>query len=229
MIQDAIFASKLFKSSNRQDKIKAALDNPLNVELVKQLSSYLDDKSQNILKQNHSDAEESSSENKKSSSDEESIRPNVSSSPHSADRSAPSSHSDHHLSDMMDDNQDDMQITPPSDSEGSEESVSESDVESSTCIVCNIADELDSIKGLLNSRQDTCGVIRAVIKDDELWLHYNDNTNLNNVMENVIALMNSAGYGNLQFNRLARTENAVVFYITCYTREMESITGVEND
>ena len=48
----------------------------------------------------------------------------------------------------------------------------------------------------------------------ELWIHYNDSINLNNVMEPVIAVLNAANYFKLDFNRLARTENAIVFSIT---------------
>ena len=40
---NAIFASKLFRSSTRQDKIRAALADPVNMELVQQLRSYLDE------------------------------------------------------------------------------------------------------------------------------------------------------------------------------------------
>ena len=38
----AIYSCKLYKNSTRKDKIKAAISNPLNAELVSQLKSYLD-------------------------------------------------------------------------------------------------------------------------------------------------------------------------------------------
>ena len=40
---NAIYASKIFKSSTRQDRIIHAFDNPLNKALVKQLSEYIPD------------------------------------------------------------------------------------------------------------------------------------------------------------------------------------------
>ena len=40
-----IYSSKLYITSNRKDKIHAAINNPQNAELVQQLSEYLDDDS----------------------------------------------------------------------------------------------------------------------------------------------------------------------------------------
>ena len=39
---ERIYASKMFRSSKNKDHIRAAVSNPVNAELVKQLSSYLD-------------------------------------------------------------------------------------------------------------------------------------------------------------------------------------------
>ena len=39
---NAILSSKLYKISSRKDKIASAMKNPINVELVKQLDSYID-------------------------------------------------------------------------------------------------------------------------------------------------------------------------------------------
>ena len=72
----------------------------------------------------------------------------------------------------------------------------------------------NEIKGTLNVRQDTAGVNRVQIKNDELWIYYNDDINLNNVMANVISVLNAANYQYFEFNRLARTDNAIVFAIS---------------
>lgn len=69
------------------------------------------------------------------------------------------------------------------------------------------------IKGTLNAREITQGVMRVSIKNDEMWVYYNDDINLNNVMSPVIELLNAANYHYLIFNRLARTDNAIVFTI----------------
>ena len=76
-------------------------------------------------------------------------------------------------------------------------------------------DELDSDDDSLADDSDfeasNCnGVVRISDDNDELWIHYNDKTNLNNIMEDVIEFM-SENYEGYEFNRLARTENAIVF------------------
>lgn len=74
--------------------------------------------------------------------------------------------------------------------------------------------EVESIKGTLNSKDDTSGVSRVGVKDNkEVWVYYNDNVNLNDVMVPVIEQMNASGYNYLEFNRLARSDNAVVFVV----------------
>ena len=83
-------------------------------------------------------------------------------------------------------------------------------------IVPELSTAVDEIYGTLNGREETKGVSRIMVKEDntELWIHYEDTVNLNNVMSNVILTLNSCGYYYLQFNRLARSENAIVFEIS---------------
>lgn len=83
-------------------------------------------------------------------------------------------------------------------------------------IVPELSTAVDEIYGTLNGREETKGVSRIMVKEDntELWIHYEDSVNLNNVMSNVILVLNSCGYYYLQFNRLARSENAIVFEIS---------------
>ena len=74
--------------------------------------------------------------------------------------------------------------------------------------------EVESIKSILNAKDDTSGVSRVGVKDNkEVWVYYNDNVNLNDVMVPVIEQMNASGYNYLEFNRLARSDNAVVFVV----------------
>jgi hypothetical protein len=70
----------------------------------------------------------------------------------------------------------------------------------------------DSVKTTLNNNAETKGVSRASIKDDELWVYYEDSINLNKVMANAIETLNSLDY-ELEFNRLARSDNAIVFLV----------------
>lgn len=74
--------------------------------------------------------------------------------------------------------------------------------------------EVESIKSTLNAKDNTSGVSRVGVKDNkEVWVYYNDNVNLNDVMVPVIEQMNASGYTYLEFNRLARSDNAVVFVV----------------
>lgn len=72
----------------------------------------------------------------------------------------------------------------------------------------------DEVKGLLNFKDSTTGVNRILCKENELWIYYNDDVNLNNVMAEVIELLNASAYTYLEFNRLARSDNAMVFLIS---------------
>lgn len=70
--------------------------------------------------------------------------------------------------------------------------------------------DLDAIVNLLNNDASTSGV-RDIYRDETgVWIYYTDETNLNSVMDNVISSIRSI-YPSLQFNRLARMHNAIVF------------------
>lgn len=74
--------------------------------------------------------------------------------------------------------------------------------------------EVADIKAMLNASELTFGVNRVRTKgENEVWVYYNDSVNLNDVMVPVIEQMNRPGYTYLEFNRLARSENAIVFVI----------------
>lgn len=83
----------------------------------------------------------------------------------------------------------------------------------STDVTDNLDLEVEDIMGILNASGDTSGVIRTRCKEDELWVYYSDDVNLNDVMVPAIEMMNRPGYTYLEFNRLARSDNAIVFVI----------------
>lgn len=242
MSVNAIYASKLFKASKRKDKIRAAAENPLNAELVIQIPDYVDDEFK--VSSKSKSAETSSSSDTADSDSKERIRPSEShASSGGGGHFAPSGGTDHHLSDMLKEEESsapDLEKSSKSSeaSESPEPASSENDssegVEESTNIpqpsitACTeISTEIDSIIGLLNSREDTAGVCRGLVKEDELWLHFKDSINLNNVMEPVIALLNASNYTTLNFNRLARTENAIVFSICETVKPVASIQDIQ--
>lgn len=233
----AIFASKLYKASRRKDKIRAALDNPINAELVQQLRVYLDDEYINkdyLEPDDPSYDSNSDSDNKDTRSID---KPPISPKSPTPVKFHPNSpldipdnpmDGDDPMSGAYDDGENDKNSSPEDNSNMSDNpNISESsnlngeNITSQTSLykvpeVLPIIspDVVSEIKGTLNMRQDTSGVNRVLYKDDsEIWVYYNDKINLNNVMGPVIELLNASGYTYLDFNRLARTDNAIVFQV----------------
>lgn len=207
---EAIFASKLFKDNKYKDKIVSNINDPINSELVKQLRESLDSDAINKLDDINSKLE----------SDEK---------------------PDENFNDLpeSDDNNDDEDKSSESDEDNDtqttdiEESVrlNGEPIEAQTALYqepkfdFNVSDHLDEIKGLLNAKDDTAGVSRIIVKNNELWIYYEDKINLNNVMTPVIEILNAANYSYLEFNRLARTDNAIVFEITTVVDQTTALEG----
>lgn len=227
----AIFASKLYRTSSRRSELTAAIDNPVNAELVMQLRKYLDpeyqkpeyfgqsSKETELIKDKETEIIDDSSESAELRT-EHSPAPPVPS--HGSDFSIEDESSSDEIVDEENADSDlqveDEEETELDESEESEESASvEESIQVSTQHLILACHEIDSevIKGTLNSREDSEGVSRIVIKNDgsELWIYYKDAVNLNSVMESVIALLENTGYSQLMFSRLARTDNAIVFDI----------------
>lgn len=228
----AIFASKMYAASKNKDKINAAISDPLNKELVLQLKEYLqDEKLETPSEERNQTNEEPTGAIPKG------VEPAGSKPSNSAESKpftfTPAGGSPSSLSEPEDgENVDDDISQSNGEPSGADD---ELEVDEETLDSTDDSDDIDSntassgqpitasqsiddvpteLKGTLNMRTDTEGVARARIKDNELWIHYNDNVNLNNVMGPVIELLNSASYSFLEFNRLARTENAIVFEVS---------------
>jgi len=239
-----IYSSKLYLTSNRQDKIHAAIQNPVNLELVQQVAAYLDDDSKKDLKQAIEEKEIKPDQNLESVAAPEANEnvfdtPDFGSGFGSGSAFSGGGHSSGGFSggngNVFDDfssevSEGDMpeggdSAPAPESSEPSapapESSEPSEPVEETTEITG--VDEIDSkdsavlqsgiIKKLLNDQEDTSGVVRVDIDDTETWIYYNDKVNLNDIFDNVIALLKDYKYDMLKFSRLARTDNAVVFDI----------------
>lgn len=231
-----IFACKVYKSSNRKDKIKAAIQNPINSELVEQLRSYLDDEyltTQYFPQEKSTETKEVEVDTKSESPEHGGSMPrtdfgsrSTSFSPGELDFESEEVDLDTEESEAEDVDE----LEPDEDLEVEESTkVSGKSVKSATALYTPpevdtnvLASAISQIKGTLNSREDTCGVDNIFVKDRELWIYYNDNVNLNNVMTTVIEILNSTGYYYLVFNRLARKDNAMVFDITLSDKYTES-------
>ena len=202
---EPIFSSKLFAVSSRKAEIRAAASNPINQNLMQQLStaldkSYqkaeylLDEEDQEKLRQEQTESVETEvDETEESEVTEESGVAPKEESPENAEG-------------------------VPTDT-GSVDTKTEAATDIDTGIDDSDMDDngiqdtksiADSVKATLNDNEDTTGVSRTAIKDDELWVYYEDSINLNKVMASAIETLNNLDYG-LEFNRLARSDNAIVF------------------
>lgn len=235
-----IYSSKLYVTSTRKDRIHAAIQDPLNIELVQQVSDYLDDDSKNELKKAISEKQSDSRDN--NSEDASTPEGNVFEGMDAPDMGGNSSfnappprHSSSggmsNMGDMGDmpdmdipSDSADLNDAPPSDNASNDAPEPSQDIEQATDVVADDGIEVNSsesetpviqsgiIKKLLNDQEDTNGVVRVDPTDDEVWIYYEDKINLNDVMDNVITTIKDT-YNTLKFSRLARTDNAVVFDI----------------
>ena len=226
----SIYASKLYQASKRKDRIHAALLAPTNLELVQQLAKDLDDEYQ--VPENFGLEEESKSEQ---TSDEdvnfddfivdEDIDPDKdlmsmddlkttkpSSSPkHSAPaKSSPSTSEPPKEAPKADTSE----LMPESPANEKEPTAASTQVKAATI------PDLNLLKNTLNSREDVAGVTRIAQKENEIWIYYNDDVNLNNIMTDVIEYLMNFGGEDFEFNRLARSDNAIVFVGSISTDSM---------
>lgn len=231
----AIFASKLYKSSKRKEEIKAALANPVNAELVQQLRTHLDPDYTDDKYDKQNQTEDVNLDDPSINLDDDSVEKvedeGSKTGTETKDSSVKKIHSTPSPVDFHESNDDDIDIEKPEDDvtapdEGkATEPTKDTEVDSSTKVVGQtvlykrgvaptLSISLDEIIGLLNLDEKTAGVSRAIVKDEnELWVYYKDKINLNNVMDEVIARLDASDYTCLEFNRLARSDNAIVFEI----------------
>lgn len=199
-----ITSSKLFaaKSIKDQNRIKAAVANPINSELLQQLSSYLDvsdnkitveDKSVNKAKTRKESREDvKRSDERRLKSDQP--KPYKSDAPEVLPISEePAGHTD----------EDDDNVP-----ESSDDNLTSAPNLTANTEIYNFSP--DVLQGNLNTVDQTSGVIKVSVFDKELWIHYKDGINLNDKIDPVIEFM-AQNYPNMAFNRLVRTKNAFVF------------------
>lgn len=228
--------NRFYLASKHKETIQSAISDPMNGELVKQLNEYIDDDKYNVVvvddKGNEAGVQQGAPQ--ESGNAEAPSAPSMPSRP-----SAPSSPSGSPASvdfDDLDFDSDESasneEETPPGmmvdgepvsdagepteDAEAAEEP-SDSDING--VIDITTADSVDAIvpqdlKQKLNDNEATAGVIRVAKKNDELWVYYDDKINLNNIMIDIIEFISNLGYSGIEFNRVARSENAMVFQIT---------------
>jgi len=248
-----IYSSKLYVTSSRKDRIHAAIANPMNAQLVQQLSSYLDEDAKEKLHEAIKEkekvqekAQEAKAPKEAPEGGDEANFPDADNNVFSPSYSGGSSSSSADFDDFGDSSDEPNIFDIPEGDEGSDipEASADASVEESTKtegvtitadtdiddVVFDIANDVEVIKGTLNGRQDTAGIQRITVDDKELWIYYKDEVNIGDIMVDVIEVLNGANYTYLTFSRLARSNNAIVFDITANLKEpMKTIQEVEEE
>lgn len=227
---EPIFSSKLFAVSSRKAEIRAAASNPINQNLMQQLSTALDksyQKAEYLLdeedqeKLRHAQTESVETDVDETEESEVTEETGAESKEHSAPPAKPSNL--HSKFKEAEKNMSETESSEKPEDVPSDDASVDTKTEAATDIDTGIDDSdmddngiqdtksiADSVKATLNDNEDTTGVSRTAIKDDELWVYYEDSINLNKVMASAIETLNNLDYG-LEFNRLARSDNAIVF------------------
>lgn len=204
----------MFRSSSRKNHIKANIANPINVELVQQIEDLTDDSEGTVEKVNPSEnrGERKILKGPSYSPSGGSYSPSLSDGiePPEDDIFIPDETDNTGNTDENFDDSDSLDTTDESD----DEDVSDENVESSEAITAVVEDELDinQLKSILNESSSlTYGVSRISERKNEVWIYYNDDINLNSMLSDIIYAVESSKFKNLEFNRIARSDNAVVF------------------
>lgn len=233
----SIYASKLFKTSKRKERIEAAMLAQSNLELMQQLAEDLDDEYQ--TPKNLGDEEEPSGKDESDDTDLEGLLVDEEVDPETDlvtmnDLKAPKQSGNKSLSkpsknSSVPGNKSEGSDTKPEDSdtkpdtsglipdspmnEKPESAEASTQTNGSEGIKAATLADLNILKNTLNSREETSGVNRIAQKENEVWIYYNDDVNLNDIMVDVIEMLTDSEYQQLEFNRLARSDNAIVFVI----------------
>lgn len=233
-MENILLSCKMFKNSKRQQKILAAMNS--NMKLVKQISSYVTDDRFVPVEEQEPKNDTTSTVPKVSIRDGQgsggSNLPSGGLSNPKGDlpgMTVTGEPSESETSESTSESETSSESTEPASTPDTSEGVEQSTILSTTTFE-HSSEQTDIIKGTLNAREDTAGVIRVRVKKDpnELWIYYEDKVNLNNTMPAVIEVLNGTAYTYLEFSRLARSDNAIVFDITCNPESMKPLE-VEED
>lgn len=214
-----IYGCKMFRSSSRKDHIRANIANPINVELVQQIQDLTDD--EDALNTQPSEGSSANTKERKILKGPPSSPSGRSYSLSFDDGSEPSDDDDifipdeENVDDTLDDsNEGNGSLDSEDVSDDTPDDNYDEQVESSEAITAVVEDELDinQLKSILNEGSSlTYGVSRISERKNEVWIYYNDDVNLNPMLSDIIYTVESSKFKNLEFNRIARSDNAVVF------------------
>ena len=229
-----IKCSAIYRASSDKVRIDSALQNPINAELVTQLSDALDDRSRDELRRAKMVLDKERDDDDRGDSADGRDNSNTGSADAGEAARPALNHTviDDPFFDLGPDGHDEANdavgedTTTESPADATTDEINESAKIEGTPVTAqttlysyeppaplDFRSISEIIKCTLNGRADAAGVNRILVKDNELWIYYNDSVNLNGVMGVVIEFLNNSGYPYLAFNRLARSENAMVFEI----------------
>lgn len=246
-------SSELFKSSKNKSKILSTISNPINKELVKQLESYVkvsdlteDDSSEDSKHEDSTEsnspslentADASSSEDDKTTEQTHTSKPASFAPNYSSNKSETDDNEEADSEGSDGDNNDEDKSSDNSDSNDVNESTSTNklQIKSSTYVTADIvAKAVNELPGALNLSDDTKGVDYAAFKTNEnnaneVWIYYDSEVDVSKILSNVVTYLLSSGYYYLQFNRVSRDDNALVFVVNWVSSyfNVKSVTDAE--
>lgn len=234
---DAIYTSKLYRTSKRKSAIVSAANSPMNTELVTQLADALSPvyrKEEYLVDKKTEEAKAAAQEDRKA---EETAETKVQEESHSTNPKKAESHIADEFRKAEKHEEKPVEEAKPAEDENPTSAESSANTENLKAVTAtraltfDVKQLVDELKNLLNLKDSTAGVNRILAKDSEIWIYYNDNINLNNVMAAAIESLNASGYTYLEFNRLARSDNAMVFQMMFKDtdNELKSIDNKEED
>lgn len=204
-----ILSSHIIRSDIHKSSIISALNNPINQELVKQLNEYVDwdeikelqDKGDN--KQNNNDEDRVNRVNENEVNERHNSHRDDKFDKHVSKREDKPSHSINKHDDIKDEED---KIDEADEDDNSKNEDKDNNIESSINIQESI---ISSLKEKLNASEICKGVSLVSCKGKEIWVRYDDNINLNDIMYDAIKCVTDISP--LTFNRLARFDNSIVF------------------
>ena len=228
--------SKLFKASKDQDKILAAIQNPVNKQLVQQLTSYVDsDYAEKLKSRNDDNLNDVDNSNNKNSNESENqeidININTESTSHHSSPSMNFNPSVELPEESITEETPESDVeapsspTPESSSESSE-NVNESTklaqdskiIASTYTTIEDVSKAVLELPGILNLREETAGVEYADLKsnanhNNEIWIYYNSTVDISKILCDINVVLYEAGLYFLEFVKVSRDDNAAVFAI----------------
>lgn len=220
----------MFKCSKHRDKILAAYNNPINRQLVQQIdNSYNNPDLGEEVEVDEAAVDKGGST---AASKPKPKSPKGFSGGYSGGGFSDSGLDDADLNDsefdnIDTDNADNVELDVPedvskedtSDADDIDEStnINKQPIHSSTYVtVESVSNAVNILPGTLNMKDETKGASQVILrggKDNEVWIYYDPEIKLTNILEDVNNTLLEQNMYFLEFDRVARDDNAIVYNI----------------